>query len=117
MIGSTIGHYHIIEKLGQGGMGVVYKARDTTLHRFVAIKILPPDRQVDDSQRQRFFHEARVASALNHSNIVVIHELLAHEGSDCIVMEYIAGRTLAQLIPRRGVPGGEVLHYATQIAS
>ncbi|MCX6634254.1 MAG: protein kinase, partial [Acidobacteria bacterium] len=74
MIGRAIAHYEILEKLGEGGMGVVYKARDTHLDRFVAIKVLPPGKVADPERKRRFVQEAKAASALNHPNIVVVHD-------------------------------------------
>ena len=116
MIGQTIGHYEILEKLGQGGMGVVYKARDTQLDRFVAIKILAPDKAANPERKLRFVQEAKAASALNHPNIVTIHEIGSEAGADFIVMEFIAGRTLDRLIPRGGLKLAELLKIAIPVA-
>jgi Tol biopolymer transport system component/tRNA A-37 threonylcarbamoyl transferase component Bud32 len=116
MIGQTIGHYEILEKLGQGGMGVVYKARDTQLDRFVALKILLPDKVANPERKLRFVQEAKAASALNHPNIVTIHEIGSEDGADFIVMEFIAGRTLDRVIPRGGLKLAELLNYAIPIA-
>ena len=89
MIGKTISHYTILEKLGEGGMGVVYKAQDTKLDRHVAIKFLPFHLQADEKAKTRFIHEARAASALNHSNIGVLHEIdQTDEGQTFIVIEF-----------------------------
>ena len=134
MVGRTICHYEIVTKLGEGGMGVVYKVRDTHLDRVVAIKVLPPERVADTGRKQRFVQEAKAASALNHPNIITIHDIasvevgqaswLATPGRpsgpphqiDFIVMEYVPGKTLAELIPRRGLRLAEALKYAVQIA-
>ena len=115
MIGRTIGHYEIAEKLGEGGMGAVYKARDVRLDRFVALKVLPAEKIADPDRKRRFAQEARSASALNHPNIVTIYDIGSADGVDFIAMEYVAGRTLAELIDRRGMPLAEVLKYAVQI--
>jgi serine/threonine-protein kinase len=98
--GRTIGHYEILEKLGEGGMGAVWKARDVVLDRFVAIKVLPAARAEDAQRRQRFVQEAKAASALNHPNIVTIYEAGSEAGQDYLVMEFIKGRTLAELTHR-----------------
>jgi serine/threonine protein kinase len=116
MIGTTISHYQIVEKLGEGGMGVVYKARDLRLDRFVCIKILRPEQLKDESRKQRFIQEAKSASSLNHPNIVTIHEIDQADGTDFMVMEFIAGKTLAAVIPGGGLPVADVLKYAIPIA-
>ena len=96
MIGQTLGHFEILEKIGEGGMGVVYKARDTHLDRFVAIKILPADKVADSDRRRRFAQEAKAASALNHPGIVTIYDITQHEGVDFMAMEFVpAGRSIA----------------------
>jgi len=97
-------------------MGVVYKARDTHLDRFVAIKVLPPELVADPDRKRRFAQEAKAASALNHPNIITIHDIASENGTDFMVMEYVEGKTLGQLIPRRGLKLNEVLKYAIQIA-
>ena len=116
MVGRTISHYEIIEKLGEGGMGVVYKARDTHLDRFVAIKVLPPEKVADAERKRRFVLEAKSASALNHPNIITIHDIASDNGLDFIAMEYVPGKALNQLITRKGLPLAETLKYAVQIA-
>jgi len=116
MIGKTLGHYQITEKLGEGGMGVVYKARDTHLDRFAAIKVLPPEKVSDPERKRRFIQEAKAASALNHPNIITIHDIDQADGIDFIAMEYVAGKTLDELIPRKGMRLSLALRYAVQIA-
>jgi len=116
VIGKTISHYEILEKLGEGGMGVVYKARDSHLDRFVAIKVLPAERVVDLERKQRFVQEAKAASSLNHPNIITVYDIGEAEGIDFISMEYVTGKTLDRVIPRRGMRLNEALRYAVQIA-
>src|SRR5262245_1625705 len=116
MIGSTLGHYRIEAKLGEGGMGVVYKARDQRLDRFVALKVLPSELSTDPARRRRFMQEAKAACALNHPNIVTIHEIDSADGADFIVMELIQGKTLRELIPSNGLPLRVALKYAVHIA-
>src|SRR5436190_8525513 len=116
MTGRTLSHFEILEKLGEGGMGVVYKARDTQLNRFAALKLLPPDKMVHPERRRRFMQEARAASSLSHPNIVTIYEISQADGADFIAMEFVAGRTLDQLIPRGGMKVTEALRIAVQVA-
>jgi Tol biopolymer transport system component/predicted Ser/Thr protein kinase len=116
MIGRTLSHFEVLEKLGEGGMGVVYKARDTQLNRFVALKVLPPGKTADPERRCRFIQEARAASSLSHPHIITIYEIAQAEGVDFIAMEFVAGRTLGQLVPRNGMRPSEALRIAVQIA-
>jgi Tol biopolymer transport system component/serine/threonine protein kinase len=147
MVGKTISHYRVLEKLGEGGMGVVYKAKDTHLDRLVAVKLLPAERVADAERKRRFIQEAKAASALNHPNIITIYAIEsepctagvspagpcqitpAHPGPagetpavhpenrcDFIVMEYVAGKTLRELIGRKGLKLSETLKYAIQVA-
>ena len=114
--GARLGSYEVVAPLGAGGMGEVYRARDTRLGREVAIKVLPAERMADEGRRRRFVQEARAASALNHPNIVTIHEIESAEGVDFIVMELVPGQTLDGLIPKHGMSLGEALRVAIPIA-
>jgi serine/threonine protein kinase len=103
--GTRLGPYEILGLLGAGGMGVVYKARDTRLDRTVAIKTLPVDKLADEGRKARFVQEAKAASALNHPNIVSIYDIASDDGIDFLVMEFVAGKTLDQLISKKGPKG------------
>ena len=116
MIGQTIDRYRVVDKLGQGGMGIVYKARDTVLERFVALKVLPPDKSSDPERRQRFLQEAKSASALNHPGIVAVHDVLTVDGQDVLVMELVDGETLEQLLAQKRLPLGETLTLGIAVA-
>ena len=116
MMGKTISHYRILEKLGEGGMGLVYKARDTHLDRFVALKVLPPEKVADPERKRRFVQEAKAASALNHPNIITIHDIASENGIDFIVMECVQGKSLDALVPRKGLRLNATLKLAVQLA-
>jgi len=116
MIGTTLSHYKIEQRIGQGGMGVVYRATDTRLGRVVAIKVIAPDAAGDRDRRERFLREARAASALNHPNIVTIHEVDHADGIDFLVMEFVGERPLNEIIPATGLPVERAIDLAEQIA-
>ena len=117
LTGRTLGRYEILAKLGAGGMGEVYRARDTRLKREVALKVLPSKWTRDIDRKRRFEQEARAASALNHSNIVTIYDIDEIEGVNVIAMEYVTGKALDHLIPRQGLPLQHALKYGIEIAA
>src|SRR5512147_2312783 len=111
-----LSHYEILAPLGEGGMGVVYRAVDTRLGRPVAVKLVRPEGTISQESRKRFIHEARAASALNHPHIITIYDIGHDEGVDFIAMEYVAGTSLAHLLKRSRLRLEDGLKYAVQIA-
>ncbi len=116
MVGKTLSHYQILREIGRGGMGEVYEAEDTKLHRRVALKVLPERVASDPESRERFEREARAAAALNHPNIVTIHSVEEADGRLFLTMELVEGRTLADLIPADGLPLDRILTVGAAIA-
>src|SRR6266850_4931262 len=116
IIETTIAHYRIMEPIGKGGMGAVYKAYDKKLQRVVALKLLPPEYISQQDRRRRFFQEARAASALNHPHILTVYEVGEDEGKPYIAMEFVEGETLRQKIKSRTLQVNEILGFAIQIA-
>src|SRR4030042_309307 len=116
MTGQTLGHYRLIEKIGAGGMGVVYRARDERLERDVAIKVLPAGALADEEMRKRFRREAMALSKLNHPNIATIHDFHSEKGVDFLAMEYISGATLDEKLLSGALPGTEIVQVGKQAA-
>ena len=114
--GSCLGPYAILDQLGAGGMGVVYRARDTRLDRTVAIKVLPPHLAANPELRQRFEREARAVAALSHPHICALYDVGRQDGIDYLVMEYLEGETLAQRLARGPLPPEQVVRYGVQVA-
>ncbi len=117
MIGQALGKYRVVEKLGEGGMGIVYRARDEGLNRNVAVKILPPGALTDEGSRKRFRKEALTLAKLNHPNIESLYDLDNKDGVDFLVMEYVPGATLAERLAGGALPEKEVLTLGMQVAA
>src|SRR5678815_1718283 len=115
MVGKTVHHYQFLEKLGAGGMGEIWKAQDTRLNRIVAVKVLTSASAGDPERRRRFIQEAQAASALNHPNIITIHDIISEGDAEFMVMEFVQGKTLIDLIPKGGLRVPQVLKYAVQM--
>ncbi len=117
IVGQTVSHYAFLEKLGAGGMGEIYKARDSRLNRIVAVKVLAPGRTRDPERRRRFIQEAQSASGLNHPNIITIHDILSEGDTQYMVMEHVSGKTLHEMIAAARLPVAQVLQISTQMAN
>ncbi|MCG8607192.1 serine/threonine protein kinase, partial [bacterium] len=117
MVGQRVLHYKILEKLGEGGMGVVYKAEDTKLNRTVALKFLPTNQLATDDEKQRFEQEAKAAAQLSHANIATVYEINEHEGQTFIALEFIEGETIAEMVKNRPLKIKDAIKIAQQIAA
>src|SRR6201985_3379423 len=115
MVGRTVFQYQFLEKLGAGGMGEIWKAQDPRLNRSVAIKVLATPNAGEPERRRRFIQEAQAASALNHPNIITIHDILTDSDAQFMVMEHVQGKTLSDLIPKGGLRVPQVLKLAMQM--
>jgi len=116
LVGRVVSHYQFLEKLGSGGMGDIYKAHDARLNRFVAVKVLSSANAGDPERRRRFIQEAQAASGLNHPNIITIHDIVNEPEGDYMVMEFVSGKTLVDLIPKGGLRAAQALKYGVQMA-
>src|SRR5215469_9087313 len=116
LVGAQLGHYLLVEKIGAGGMGEVYRATDQHLGRDVAIKVLPPGTLTDESARKDFRKEALILSKLNHPNVATIHDFDTHNGIDFLVMEYIPGTSLSERVVRGYLPEKDILNLGVQLA-
>ena len=116
MVGRRVQQYQFTEKLGAGGMGEIYKAQDTRLTRTVAIKVLPSAKSGDPDRRRLFLLEAQAASGLNHPSIITIHDIVSEGDTEFMVMEYVQGKTLNDIIPKGGLRVPQVIKYALQMA-
>ena len=116
LVGRVVSHYQFLEKLGAGGMGDIYKAHDARLNRFVAVKVLSSANAGDPERRRRFIQEAQAASGLNHPNIITIHDIVNEPEGDYMVMEFVSGKTLVDLIPKGGLRAPQALKYGVQMA-
>jgi serine/threonine-protein kinase len=116
LVGRVVSHYQFLEKLGAGGMGDIYKAHDARLNRFVAVKVLSSANAGDPERRRRFIQEAQAASGLNHPNIITVHDIVNEPEGDYMVMEYVTGKTLVDLIPKGGLRPPQALKYGVQMA-
>ena len=117
IVGQTVSHYVLLEKLGAGGMGEIYKARDSRLNRIVAVKVLAPGRTRDPERRRRFVQEAQSASGLNHPNIITIHDILSEGDTQYMVMEHVSGKTLHEMVAQGRLPVAQVLQISAQMAN
>ena len=116
LVGQSLGHYRVLEKVGEGGMGQVYRGRDEHLARDVAIKVFPPGTLVEENERKRFRKEAQTLSQLNHPNIATIYDFDTFEGIDFLAMEYIAGETLSDRVASGPLSGKDISRLGTQLA-